>query len=772
MKEKIKLPPVFTGAAEKPLIKSKTAVRTALFALLYFSAAYFLGGAELVFETCPLGLAFVCAVTSNVPAAAAGAMLAAVLSGENAVIYVSGLTVAVGFRYALSYALHKENIGFPALRDGVPARIASAVAGGFTVSMIRIIYGGFRYYDLLAAVFFLLCSAGAAYAYSACLDRENGYTQKYEAGVAAFMFSAVTVLGGINVFGVSLSAFAAFLLTLFTAKKGGAMRGAVTGFLCGAATDLSLCPMFGLVGFICGLFSSFASYVGALFALAAGLFAQMYIGGFDSLVGNLPEAAIAAGVFLPLDYFGAVSKIKLFGDEVKAEGRTDARRFSYQAGLEAVGLDIRRLSDAMRSVSELASDLSAAERNADTEELSRMCAAAYSEICADCGKRSGCRAYKELCPGLFERTGAALYEKKSVALTDLPKIFKNSCAYPDDAAVKINVNNARLTEDRAKNDKTAVIAKDAEVFSELLKNIYVSGAERFGENEKDTQKLKGALYANIFEGGPVVCGERKKYITGVCADTVKLRRSAQDIKKSFEAALSVRLTEPDVTSDGKTAVFRAESRPLYVCEAAKAEAAKENEIINGDTAFYLRGREDHFYGAVCDGMGSGRDAALSSKLSGVIAEKLLHAGCEADGTLEMLNHVIRQKRTECFSTFDLLRVDLLNGQAVFYKCGAAPSLILRGGKVYRLASHTPPVGIMSGLCAEKIKLTLQPDDVAVLMSDGVADAGDDADWITELLSDLDCTSPENVAQLLVSAATAKFGRKDDMSVLAVKIRKI
>ena len=773
MKEKIKLPPVFSGTAEKPLLRSKAGVKTVLLSLIYFAAAYFLGEAELVFETFPLGLSFVCAVTENVPAAAAGAFAAAVLSGENAIVHISGIVVAVGFRYALSYALHKENIGFPALHDGVPARIASVVAGGFTLSLIRIIYGGFRYYDLLAAVFFLLCSSGAVYAYSACFDRENEYTQKYEAGVAAVMFSAVTVCGRTSFLGISLSVFTAFFLTLFTGRKGGAMRGAVIGFLCGAAADLTLCPMFGITGFICGLFSAVSAYAGVIFALIAGVFGQMYISGIGSAAGNLPEAALSAFVFLPLDYFGVIGKIRLFGEEVKAAVSADARRFSYQSGLETVSLDIRRLSDAMRSVSELTSDLSDAERTADADELARLCERTYAEICENCGKKSSCSVFgTEMRRELFLRTGAALYEKKSVTENDMPKILRDFCGSVSDAVVKININNARLTADRTKNDRTSVIAKDTEIFADLLKNIYSSDAQRTGENEKSTALIRSAPFANMFSGGPVVCGERKKYITGVCADSVKLRKCAKDIKKSFEAALSEKLTDPETVTDGKTAVFRTESRPVYTCEAAKAERTKENEIINGDTAFYLRGREDYFYGAVCDGMGSGRDAALSSKLSGVVTEKLLHAGCGADDTLEVLNHIIKQKRTECFSTLDMIRIDLLNGQAVFYKCGAAPSVVLRNGRIYKLASHTPPVGIMNGLYAEKIRLDLQPDDVAIVMSDGVADAAEDPSWITEALSDIEDTSPENVAETLVMTAEEKFGVKDDMSVLAIKIRKI
>ncbi|MBQ1847663.1 MAG: SpoIIE family protein phosphatase [Clostridia bacterium] len=772
MKEKINHPPVFSNRAEKIKINSKAVAKTAFYSLLYAFCAYFLGGAELVFETFPLGLSFVCSVTANVPAAAAGAAIAAALSGDRAVVYISGLVVAVGFRYALSYALHKENIGFPSLSDGVPARMASAAAGAFTVSLIRIIYGGFRYYDLLAAVFFVLCCVGAVYAYSACLDRENEYTQKYEAGVAAFMFSAVTACGSAALFGVSLSVLTAFLLTLFTARKGGAMRGAVIGFLCGAATDLTLCPMFGIAGFICGLFSSFSSYVGVLFALSAGLFSLIYTGGVESLVANLPEAATAACLFLLLDYFKLTGKIRLFGEEVRSEEKADAGKTAVRDVLTETEFDLRRLSDAMRAVSEIASDLSSAERSADTDELSRLCAGVYSDICAECEKRNGCGARESVSRELFERTGAALYEKKTVSEHDLPKLLQKTCVKIGGAAVKINVSSARLAENRAKNDKAAVISKDAEVFAGLLKRIYTKAAEKSEENETDMQKLKTALYANAFSGAPAVCGRRKKYITAVSADTVRLRRSAKDIVKSFEASLSVKLTEPEITSDGKTAVFRCESRPVFACEAAKAEVTKENEIINGDTAFYLRGRDDYFYGAVCDGMGSGRDAALSSKLSGVVAEKLLHAGCEADDALGFLNHLLKQKQSECFSTFDMIRVDLLDGQAVFYKCGAAPSVLLRCGKVYRLASHTPPIGIMNELTAEKIKFSLMPGDVAVLMSDGVTEAGGSADWIVKLLSELDDTSPENVAGSLIAEAEKRSGRKDDMSVLAVKVRKI
>ena len=289
MKEKIKV------SAEKPMIFDKVKEfleekRTGIvYGLIYGVLAYMFGGAELIFETAPLGLAFVCAAREGIPFAAAGLIVSAVLTGgDGAVMMISGAAVSLGFRYALSFVLHRKEAAVFTLHDGLAPRIASAAAGSVTVSLIRIIYGGFRYYDLLAAAFFILCACGAVYAYSLFVDTENKNTEKYEAGLAAMMFSVVLSLQSVSLFGVSVSALAAFALTLFAARRGGALRGIASGFLCGAAVDITLCPMFGAVGFLCGLLAPFSAYIGVLFSVVAGLFICMQTAGFSSMTASDP----------------------------------------------------------------------------------------------------------------------------------------------------------------------------------------------------------------------------------------------------------------------------------------------------------------------------------------------------------------------------------------------------------------------------------------------------------------------------------------------------
>lgn len=200
--------------------KKEIIVKSVVFA---FAACLF-GRAELLLETSPLGLAFACAVREGIPFASLGLALGTLFADPlKTASALSGLAVSLSFRYALSYVLRRSKGSLLSLNDGLAARIASAAAGGFTVSAIRVIYNGFRYYDLLAAAFYMLCVCGGVFAYSAFLDAGSRGTERYGAGVAALIYSAVISLSGISMFGIRASALAAFTLTLIAGRRCGAL---------------------------------------------------------------------------------------------------------------------------------------------------------------------------------------------------------------------------------------------------------------------------------------------------------------------------------------------------------------------------------------------------------------------------------------------------------------------------------------------------------------------------------------------------------------------
>ncbi len=751
--------PLLTKAAE--FIKDKR--KDIIYGLVYGALTFLFGRAELLFETSPLGIAFVCASRDGIPFTVAGMVIAALTSkGEQSVVYLSGLIVAVGFRYALSFVLHRKSASVYRLNDGYAARISSSAAGAVTVSAVRIIYGGFRYYDLLAGAFFILCACGAVYAYSCFTDKENKDTEKYEAGIAAMLFSIVVSLKGVFVFSVSLSSFAAFLLTLAASRRGGALRGVVAGFICGAAADISLCPVFGTVGFICGLLNPLPAYVGVLSSVTVGLFIGLQTGGFQTLTSNLPEAASASCTVLVAEYFGIMRK-RLPAAYTAALPAS----LSYAACLkdmrERDAESVKRLSDAYKSISSLTKDISTSERRPDQKEVASICFRVISGFCADCKNKRVCGAHDE---AEAEALSELFCAKGRVNRADLPDTIKDICKFGDGMAVKLNIAVSEYERRLVELDKAGVVSLDFSVISRLLQKQIQRGEIK--NDEKLSSDLSSlSRYRELFGRDITVTGDRKKQIVAAGADISGIRRGADELKRTAETALSVKLKEPEITAENGFAVFRTESAPTLHAEVERADKPKNSEIVNGDTSFYTE-CDDRVFCAVCDGMGSGRDAAVSSRLTGVVLGRLLYAGCDRAVTLEALNDIIRQRRTECFSTLDLLEVDLTDGKAAFYKCGASVSFILRGGKAYRIVSHTPPVGIMRELCAEKIELTVKKGDTAVMVSDGITGGSEETDWLCDLLCEFGSAAPAAVCDAVLEKAEKRYGNADDMTVLAVR----
>ena len=736
-------------------------------AAAYFLLAFLFSSAETLFETEPLGMAFVCTVRENVPFAAAGYLLSyAVSGGDRAVMGVSGILVAIGFRYALSFVLHKKTSRIMKLNDGFAPRAASAASGAVTTSLIRIVYGGFRYYDLLAGVFFIMCAVGGVYAYSAWADAENRGTQKYEAGIAAMAFSFVLSLRGVTVAGVSAGVFASFVLTLLASRKGGALRGIVAGFICGAGCDLSLCPMFGTVGFLCGLFSPLSAYIGVLFSCIAGLFVCMQTAGFNTFTSCLPESAAGACTALFAEYMGALRRTgAVFSDRTAAlPSSSAASAFAETAQIKE---RVRRLSEAYRSIADVTLQISAAERKPEKNAVDAICSDTVSAYCTGCKNRFGCYPSK----GMMSRAdlgviSKALLEKRTVSSSDLPQTVRRNCREADGMAAKLTVGYSAYVRRLAACDKAGAVSADCAAVSKILAGVCDTDSE---EDPRAEAALTGApRFRELFGADLTVTGKRRKRITASGRDAARIKQSAYELKRAAEQALSAALDEPEITVASGCARFSASTLPLYRAAVASSDEPKPGEIVNGDTSFYTE-QDDRLFCSVCDGMGSGRDAAVSSHLAGIVLGRLLYAGCDRVAALETLNQIIRQRGTECFSTVDLFEADLTDGSAVFYKCGASPSFIIREGKAYSVASHTPPVGIMTKLSAEKIELRLKDDDTVVMISDGVTGQGDDVLWLCDVLCELSDASPETVCEV-VTAEAGKRGVNDDMTVLAVKIK--
>jgi stage II sporulation protein E len=152
---------------------------------------------------------------------------------------------------------------------------------------------------------------------------------------------------------------------------------------------------------------------------------------------------------------------------------------------------------------------------------------------------------------------------------------------------------------------------------------------------------------------------------------------------------------------------------------------------------------------------------------------MLSSGGVSKELIELLNGFLlarmQKNISECSATLDLFELDLMNGRASVYKCGAAPSYIYRRGRLFKMRSQSMPIGILNEVDLKKFELELSRGDVIVIVSDGVTGEGSECPWLFDLLAqNLPNRSLERTAELIVKYATAK-GTGDDITVILVRV---
>ena len=122
---------------------------------------------------------------------------------------------------------------------------------------------------------------------------------------------------------------------------------------------------------------------------------------------------------------------------------------------------------------------------------------------------------------------------------------------------------------------------------------------------------------------------------------------------------------------------------------------------------------------LCDGMGTGPEAALEAKTGGELLRKLLLAGYPAEHALGSLNSICALRDRAGAVTVDLAELRLDTGKAAVYKWGAAPSYLISHGEPIKIGTATPPPGLSVADGRETVeKLSLRKGETLVLLSDG------------------------------------------------------
>lgn len=749
--------------------------------------SYLFGSSDALFDTYPFGTALLCAASKDVFFIYLGLLFSALTQKRDAAAYFFVYTACVIMRLAFSgkvftgdkHALDKTekeraNAFFSRVfNEPFALRLLCVIACSLSVSLARLVADGFLYYDLFGMFACLIISPllFCAYYYPSAVRLTSPHIRGICGGV--FVFSLVYSLRLYYVFGYSASFAAALLITLYAARKLGALKGCVCGLFAGLACGAQTSPMLAVAGLVFGCICTHSLFFAAGGSMLTCLLFGIAADGAAAFGGLLPELAISHSVFLPLSYYGLLPDAEKLLSDGAVRARELGEAVISEGRLRDSTEQLRAVSASFDELSETIAALSDRLRRPDLLDLRAICEECFHKHCAKCSLAGVCygRDYG-MTSELIGKLTIALNKKGRVDMSDIPSYVGERCFNILKMISDINLAYSKHIEGLIKNDSIAAFAVDYKAVSKLINEACSLSDEEYELETELSKKLMRALkYMDIDAECVYVYGKRKRHITVTGVDASQLRLSSLQLRQALENLCGIILTPPVFELDGAHMSLICESAREFKVTYFRSSTKLEESDANGDTALAFESRDDRFCMLIADGMGSGKEAAMTSRLCAVFLSKLLYAGCAKPVVLELLNGFIRGKSGECSSTVDLCELDLILGKGSFIKSGAAPSYILRDGDLYKLQSKTLPIGILRECDAEQIEFELHDKDVIVMFSDGVAASLDDGTWLTSLLCFEFEDDLEKMASKILERASHENARGDDMTVALIRIER-
>ena len=719
---------------------------------------FLMGMARLPQNLHPFGLAAICSFSEakSVLFTYAGVALSCLFAGNGALS-----------DFILYFLLYVGRKAFTESKFSEPlyARVLESAAVSMAIGVIRICAG--RSEPIYEYVAFLSLSAVSC-AFTVFFS--TLFTEKFNAKsklstrsicLYALMGALVCSFRGLTFSGFDVQIIAACIITLVFAAANGFMHAGIVGFVCGiacfspwASAALGLAGITAAFLFSKGIFTAIAAFCGVFWVCGA------YGAGLAEAVRVLPSVLCAGVLFVPA--CGVMPElVRLNAPPSRKERRTHAEN-----GCE------KQLSDAFFSLSEVFSKLAEKKKYPSKNDVSLAVDKCYGDVCTGCALTEMCYARRKTDMEDLKETLFAVLSARAAEPDDFGAQMSDKCIRLDSMCEALNAAYRKLSVNCAADNRTALLSSQYAGMARVMLDAEKRSIEKNKRDAALEKKVSEAFTKADVPFTGVCCmesREKKTRVTGINLD--KFPFNAEEFKKYMRLSCGIHVTEPsfDISEKGGV-VLSFERAPVIAAEYAYAGEPMENTEANGDTVAFPTADKNLFYALLCDGMGSGMGAATASRLSSLFLEKMLAAGTKKSVILELLNTVLLSQSGENFSTVDLLETDLLTGRCSFVKAGAAPTYIFREGKLYKIFSATPPVGILSSFTAESTRFDVRPGDLIFMLSDGVVQNGEDGAWLAELIA-LDKTGdPSTLAARILERAAEINTRSDDASAAVIRIK--
>ena len=401
--------------------------------------------------------------------------------------------------------------------------------------------------------------------------------------------------------------------------------------------------------------------------------------------------------------------------------------------------------------------------------------------CQSCTRRSRCwvRGYATAMDGLYHLK-PILEGQGRVEVQDLPGQL-SVCIHPADLCTAANHGyrlwrSRRQTRARASMLRTALTEQYSALAGALAQLAAKLGQAGLPDPRREarTTQLFASLGLEPLEctvltdlAGRVTAAvtlPRTSFTPGECRALAE--EMGRICRRDFDP--------PEVTNCRTVTMLHFGERPLYRAVFGLASRPAPPETVSGDACRQFCDSAGRAQMLLCDGMGTGKPAAVDGQMAAKLTAQLLQAGFAAESAARLVNVALGLKNAgqESGATLDLLTLDLYTGRAGLFKAGAAPSFLCRAGVVRTLDGASLPMGVLPTVTGRSTALTLDVGDTVMMVSDGALCDG--SAWLCDqlTLSTRLGQSPQQTAEAVAASAVRRSGaRQDDITVAIVRLER-
>ncbi|WP_415334865.1 stage II sporulation protein E [Clostridium perfringens] len=604
--------------------------------------------------------------------------------------------------------------------------------------------------------------------------------------IELFICLLIVGIGTISINDISFRNIAAILfiiaLAFISDTNMGAGAGITMGIILGFATGnlMESIAIYGACGLVAGIFRESGKLFTALSFNIIFIIVTLYSGVFNNI--SFIEALVGTGIFLLIPK-KIYNKISLEINKDKKVGHFSEVRFSeIKDELTERLKDFTEVLSVMgKSLNNLVGNDKLAIKNKGNALVENL----SDRTCSDCDMRYMCwkrelhqtyNAFSDLIRNYENNSGAFPHElekkciKKYALVKNLEDIMN---IYMVNETLKSRLGEGRKILSNHINNMSVTIS---EIVDEFGNELHLC---------TDVEKsIKKSLLKYGINFGSLICYNDKNgrikikmQMENCMGSQTCIKTVLPIISDTIGKNMSIGSEGCNINSKNNMCEIVIEEAPKYHINSHVAVATKEGEKFTGDSYSYGRTKDGNYITVISDGMGSGPEAGLESKVSVEIIEKFMEVGFDEKIAIDAVNAImsIKFSEDEKFSTLDMNKIDLYTGNAKFMKVGAIESFIKRGNKVEVINSNTLPFGVLEEPDVDTVEKQVSNGDVIVSISDGILDVKNDGSfdttWLIEFLKNTKYRQPKDLSIAILEKAKELSGgkAKDDMTVVVSKV---